>query len=102
MEEMPLDESGKVTTLSLGEYKLPTMKDIPPFRTVLVEVAAGDGPYGAKSAGELGNTAVPAAIGNAIADATGIRLHEYPITAERIFHALVASEHESMPFMRDA
>jgi putative selenate reductase molybdopterin-binding subunit len=94
MEEMPLDESGKVTTLSLGEYKLPTMKDIPPFRTVLVEVAAGDGPYGAKSAGELGNTAVPAAIGNAIADATGVRLHEYPITAERIFHALAASAHD--------
>lgn len=36
MEEMPIDESGKVTTLSLGEYKMPTMKDIPPFRTVHV------------------------------------------------------------------
>ena len=36
MEEMTVDESGKIATLSLGEYKLPTIMDIPPFRTVLV------------------------------------------------------------------
>jgi CO/xanthine dehydrogenase Mo-binding subunit len=92
MEEMPLDESGKVTTLSLGEYKLPTIADIPPFRTVLVQAAAGEGPFGAKAAGELGNTAIPAAVANAVARAVGVRLMEYPVTSERIFSALQAQE----------
>ena len=88
MEEMPLDESGKVTTLSLGEYKLPTMMDIPPFRTVLVTAGMGEGPYGAKAAGELGNIGVPAAIANAVASALGVRLAEFPVTSERIYAEL--------------
>jgi len=88
MEEMPLDESGKVTTLSLGEYKLPTMMDIPPFRTVLVTAGMGEGPYGAKAAGELGNIGVPAAIANAVASALGVRLAEFPVTSERVYAEL--------------
>ena len=88
MEEMPLDENGNVTTLSLGEYKLPTMKDIPPFRTVLVEATLGEGPYGAKAAGELGNIGVPAAVMNAVTNAVGVRLAEYPITSERVYNEL--------------
>jgi CO/xanthine dehydrogenase Mo-binding subunit len=88
MEELPLDESGKVTTLSLGEYKLPTMMDIPPFRTVLVEAAPGAGPYGAKMAGELSTSGVAPAIVNAIYDAVGVRLAEFPVTSERVYDAL--------------
>ena len=88
MEEMPVDESGKVTTLSLGEYKLPTMMDIPPFRTVLVEAAPGKGPYGAKMAGELSNSGVAPALVNAIERAVGVRLSEFPVTSERVYAAL--------------
>ena len=91
MEELPIDESGKVTTLSLGEYKLPTMKDLPPFRTVLV-ASPGLGPYGAKMAGELSNSGVAPAIINAIHDAVGIRIDTFPITSERIFDALRSTE----------
>jgi CO/xanthine dehydrogenase Mo-binding subunit len=92
MEELPLDESGKVTTLSLGEYKLPTIMDIPPFRTVLVEAAPGAGPYGAKMAGELSTSGVAPAIVNAIWNAVGVRLHEFPITSERVYDALQAKK----------
>jgi carbon-monoxide dehydrogenase large subunit len=88
MEEMPVDESGKVTTLSLGEYKLPTMMDLPPFRTVFVESAPGKGPYGAKMAGELSNSGVAPALMNAIDRAVGARLSRFPITSERIYEAL--------------
>jgi len=88
MEEMPTDESGKITTLSLGEYKLPTINDIPPpFRTVIVP-SEGQGPYGAKMAGELSNSGVAPALMNAIHSAVGVRLSEFPITAERIYRAL--------------
>lgn len=87
MEELPVDESGKITTLSLGEYKLPTMRDLPPFRTVLVP-ASGLGPYGAKMAGELSNSGVAPALANAIYNAVGVRLQTFPLTSERIYHAL--------------
>ena len=90
LEELPLDESGKVTTLSLGEYKLPTIMDIPPFRTVLVEAAPGAGPWGAKMAGELSTSGVAPAIVNAIYNAVGIRLSEFPVTSERVYNALHA------------
>jgi len=40
MEELQYDE-GRVTTLSFGEYKIPTMGDIPELRTVLVPSASG-------------------------------------------------------------
>ncbi|HEY5341649.1 MAG TPA: molybdopterin cofactor-binding domain-containing protein, partial [Candidatus Aquilonibacter sp.] len=88
MEEMPIDEHGKIATLSLGEYKLPTMRDIPPLRTVLVKAGPAKGPYGAKMAGELSNSGVAPALANAVHRAVGIRLWEFPVTSERIYAAL--------------
>jgi CO/xanthine dehydrogenase Mo-binding subunit len=89
MEELPIDESGKVMTLSLGEYKLPTMMDVPPLRTVLVPAVAG-GPCRVKMAGELSTSPVAPAIINAIYNAVGIRLNQFPLTSERVFAALAA------------
>jgi CO/xanthine dehydrogenase Mo-binding subunit len=88
MEEMPLDESGKLTALSLADYKLPCMRDVPPLRTILVEAPSLSGPFGAKMAGELSNTGVAPALANAVAAATGARLDAFPITSERIYAAL--------------
>jgi CO/xanthine dehydrogenase Mo-binding subunit len=88
MEEIALDESGKVQTLSLGEYKLPTMRDMPPLRTVLVRARDAQGPFGTKMSGELSNAGVAPAIANAIYDAAGVRLDRFPLTAERVYRAL--------------
>ena len=87
MEELLL-EDGKVTTLNLGDYKLPTVADVPPLRTVLLKAYAGPGPFGAKAAGELTNNAVAPAYANAVADAIGVRIRTVPVTAERVFEAL--------------
>lgn len=81
-------EQGQIVTLSLGEYKLPTAMDLPPFRSVLLDRDAGPGAYGAKAAGEVTNTALGGAIANAIYDATGVRVMASPITAERVLEAL--------------
>lgn len=94
MEEVVMDESGKVTTLSLGDYKLPTMADVPPFRTVLVPAEPGEGPFGAKAAGEVSNIGVPAAVMNAVANAVGVRLSHFPITSDRLFEALARQSAE--------
>jgi CO/xanthine dehydrogenase Mo-binding subunit len=90
MEDQAMDESGKITAMSLGEYKLPTIADAPPFRTVLIEGWLGTGPFGAKQVGEISTSGVPAAVGNAVANAVGVRLSEFPVTSERIYTALQA------------
>jgi len=88
LEELDVDEGGRVTTLNLGDYKLPTTMDVPPMSTILVPTHVGPGAFGTKMAGELSNTAVAPAIANAIHDAVGVRLHELPLTAERVRTAL--------------
>jgi CO/xanthine dehydrogenase Mo-binding subunit len=80
-------EDGRVTALSLGDYKLPNIGDIPPLSTAIVKSNDGPGPFGAKAVGEAGISLVAPAIANAVADATGIRIKEMPLTAEKIFHA---------------
>jgi CO/xanthine dehydrogenase Mo-binding subunit len=88
LEELVVDDSGRVENLNLGEYKLPTTRDVPPLRVVLVPTDVGPGAFGTKMAGELSNTGVAPAIANAIADACGVRLYELPLTAERVYRAL--------------
>jgi CO/xanthine dehydrogenase Mo-binding subunit len=87
MEELVID-GGRVTNLSLGDYKLPTVADIPELITVLLRSGGGLAPYETKAIGEFANNSPPAAVANAVADAVGVRLFELPITAEKIFRAL--------------
>ena len=83
-----LDESGKPTVMSLGDYKLPTIRDVPPLRTVAVPAVPGSGPFGAKMIGELSNAGVAPAIANAVYNAVGARLLTMPLRAEDVFRAL--------------
>jgi CO/xanthine dehydrogenase Mo-binding subunit len=81
-------EGGKIVNLNLGDYKLPTQMDTPPFRYAAVAAQHGPGPFGAKSIGELTTSGVAPAIANAVADACGARIVDLPISSERIFEAL--------------
>ena len=87
MEELGSEE-GHVTTASLGEYKIPTIRDIPCLETVLLESPAGPAPYQSKGIGEISNIPVAPAIANAVADAIGVRITDLPITAEKVLKAL--------------
>jgi CO/xanthine dehydrogenase Mo-binding subunit len=87
MEEMNIDE-GRVTNLSFGDYKFPSVRDIPPLETVLLQPDSGIGPYEIKGIGENSTPAVAPAIANAIEDAIGVRIRDLPITAEKIYRAL--------------
>jgi CO/xanthine dehydrogenase Mo-binding subunit len=75
---------GRVLNANLTDYKMPTMMDMPRVETILVEHASVNGPYGAKGVGEPPCIEPPAAIANAIAAATGVRVQALPITAEKI------------------
>ena len=89
IEEMRAEE-GRIATLSLGDYKIPNIKDIPPLKTVLVQEAVGPVPFQGKSIGENSITPITAAIANALYDAVGVRISDLPITAEKVYGALQA------------
>lgn len=81
-------EDGRVTALSLGDYKIPTISDIPPLMTSLVKSKEGFGPFGTKSVAECGISVVTPAITNAVYDATGVRITKLPVKPEEILRAL--------------
>jgi CO/xanthine dehydrogenase Mo-binding subunit len=87
MEELRL-EDGHVTTLSFGDYKIPTMRDIPPLKTVILDSDSGVGPYHIKGIGETPNTPTAAAIANAVEAACGVRIRDLPIVSEKIYRAV--------------
>jgi CO/xanthine dehydrogenase Mo-binding subunit len=84
-EEMRIEDGG-VTTLSLGDYKVPTVRDLPARETTLVtDATEGPGPFNAKPAAEHAITPIPPAIGNAVFNATGVRLTALPLSAEKVY-----------------
>jgi CO/xanthine dehydrogenase Mo-binding subunit len=87
MEEVIIND-GKVATTHFGEYKIPTIKDVPVFKGSVTEEPHGAGPYDSMPIGETGNIPTAAAIANAVEDACGVRIKSLPITAEKIYQAL--------------
>jgi CO/xanthine dehydrogenase Mo-binding subunit len=88
MEDLSTDESGRVMTASLGDYKIPNIKDIPQIKTAIMQSSAGSGPYHSMSIGETAIIPTAAAIANAVEDAVGVRITSLPITAEKVLNAL--------------
>jgi CO/xanthine dehydrogenase Mo-binding subunit len=93
-EEMMYDEHARLRNPSLLDYRQPTAVDIPEIQTVLVEVPSPDGPFGARGVGEPSIIPAPAAIANAIADLTGVRIYETPMNPERVWRALNQGPYE--------
>jgi CO/xanthine dehydrogenase Mo-binding subunit len=91
-EEMAHDDQGQLITGTLVDYALPSAADVPFVDTEIVEVPVPDGPFGAKGVGEPPVIAAPAAVANAIAAATGVRLRRLPMTPERVWRALQAAQ----------
>ena len=87
MEELEL-EDGHISTLSFGDYKIPTSADVPVLETVLIEGDAGPAPYESKGIGESSNIPVAGAIANAVFDAVGVRITDLPVTADKVLAGL--------------
>ena len=75
-------------TENLHDYLIPTVGDVPPVETILIEEPDAHGPYGAKGLGEHVLIPTAPAILNAIAHATGVRMTEVPVTPARLRAAL--------------
>ncbi|MFH1221080.1 MAG: xanthine dehydrogenase family protein molybdopterin-binding subunit [Candidatus Eisenbacteria bacterium] len=90
-EEYRYDDKGHLLNSSFTDYKILTAKDIPrEMIQIFVETPHDKGPFGARGVAEHPMISVPTVIGNALFDATGLRIHELPLSPERVFLALRA------------
>lgn len=75
-------------TENLHDYLIPTIGDMPEIKSIIVEVADPEGPYGAKGLGEHVLIPTAPAILNAIRHATGIVIRNLPATPDKVYAAL--------------
>lgn len=87
-EEVLYDDRGKMMNPNFRDYRIPTAVDAPEITSIIVEATHDEGPFGAKGIGEMTLVSTPTAVGNAIYNATGIRLKELPATPERLLKHL--------------
>jgi CO/xanthine dehydrogenase Mo-binding subunit len=78
-EQLVYDADGQLRTGSFLDYDLPTADQLPEIEVTMLEVPSPVGPLGATGVGEPPAIPGPAALTNALASATGIRLREVPI-----------------------
>ncbi len=87
-EEYVYDDQGQMRNASFLDYRMPTALDLPMINTVILETPADDGAFGIRGVGEPPIIPPPAAIGNAIHDAIGVRMNQLPMSPERVFEAM--------------
>ncbi len=78
-EQLAYDSDGQLRSGSFLDYELPTVDQLPEIDVRLIEVPSPVGPLGAKGVGEPPAIPGPAALANALARATGIRVRAVPI-----------------------
>ncbi|WP_044561326.1 aldehyde oxidoreductase molybdenum-binding subunit PaoC [Azospirillum sp. B4] len=90
MEELAVDKRrGFFVNHDLAGYEVPVHADIPHQEVVFLdEVDPISSPMKAKGVGELGICGVGAAVANAVHNATGVRVRDYPITLDKLLHHL--------------
>jgi putative selenate reductase molybdopterin-binding subunit len=87
-EEMMIDDDGRVLNPRFRDYHLPSFADIPRTEVYFADTFDAIGPMGAKSMSESPYNPVAAALGNALADATGIRFTSVPFKPDRLWPLL--------------
>ncbi len=87
-EEVKVTENGRLFNDSFLRYKVPTRMEVGPMHVEIVDSYEPSGPFGAKSVAEIGIDTPPAAIANAIYNATGVRIRTLPITSEHLWREM--------------
>jgi CO/xanthine dehydrogenase Mo-binding subunit len=87
-EEYIYDKDGKMDNPGFLDYRCPVASDLPMIEAVLVEVPNPRHPFGARGVGEVPIIPPMAAVGNAIRDAIGLRLHSLPMSPPKVRKAL--------------
>lgn len=88
MEDVMLTETGRIQQNSFMQYRIPSRMDLGSIRVEFAPSYEPNGPFGAKSIGEIVINTPSPAIADAVYNAVGVRFTELPITAEKIYMAL--------------
>lgn len=75
---------------NLHDYLIPTIGDMPPVESILIESPSAAGPFGAKGVGEQALIPTAPAILNALYDAVGVRIRKLPATPDKVRAAILA------------
>ena len=75
---------------NLHDYLIPTIGDMPPVESILIEDPSPAGPFGAKGIGEQALIPTAPAILNALYDAVGVRIRKLPATPDKVRAAILA------------
>lgn len=94
MTEETRYHEGLMITGNMLDYRVPTFVESPPIETYIVESNDPHGPFGAKEAGEASLAGFLPALTSAVADAMGVRVHELPVTPDRLLQLLEDKERE--------
>jgi 2-furoyl-CoA dehydrogenase large subunit len=90
-EEWAYDENGQCLTASFQDYLVPTAMELPRIDIGHLETPSPFTALGSKGAGEASSMSVPAAIGNAVADALaplGVAIDELPLGPNKIWNLI--------------
>ena len=87
-EEYFMDDAGRMANTTLLDYRMPVALDLPMIDTVIVEVANPGHPFGVRGVGEANIVPPPAAIADAIYNATGVRMDRLPMNPVAVTEAL--------------
>lgn len=83
-EDITYSNEGKMRNRNFLQYKLPTRVDVPSVRVEFESSYEDNGPFGAKSIGEVVINTPTSAIASAVKHATGVQVRTLPITAEKV------------------
>src|SRR5256885_16253534 len=83
-EEYVYDKDGRLENPGFLDYRVPVASDMPMINTIMIEVPNPRHPFGARGVGEVPIVPPMAAVANAIADATGIRLRDLPMSPPKL------------------
>ncbi len=91
-EDVQYSEKGRMYNNSFMQYKLPARNDVGTLRVEFENSYEQTGPYGAKSIGEIVINTPSPALAHAVYNATGVYIHELPITPEKIVMGMLKNE----------
>ncbi len=83
---------GVPRTRNFTEYLIPTVMDMPPTETHILEIADPNGPFGARGVGEMAMLPIAPAVAIGLYQAAGIWVNRLPLTPERVYFALHPEE----------
>jgi CO/xanthine dehydrogenase Mo-binding subunit/aerobic-type carbon monoxide dehydrogenase small subunit (CoxS/CutS family) len=94
-ERMVVDGAGAVVNPTFRNYRIPAFADVPRSEVYFADTHDRYGPRGAKPVGEAPIIPISAALANALADATGVRIYSLPLSADRVFARLAEGRQDS-------